>query len=174
MFEKLAFAEIKLIHKFINSLDGFSIIPDQDKELIKKSAAPELFVLRLIRSYNPIENCFKISNSNFFLKITPEILTNEGFCEISEKIFELAKLFLHFELGDPEYALLYAICAFTLKNNLENPVAVGDLQEVYSTALQNYLSCVKSNGKKLFGELMLKLGDLAFLTVPQVKFLIYE
>ena len=164
----MAFAEIKLIHKFINSLDGFSIIPDQDRDLIKKSAAPELFILRLIRCYDSIEKCFKISNDNFFLKITPEILKNEGFYDVSEKIFELAKIFLNFELGDPEYALLYAICTFTLKNNLENPVAVGDLQEVYSTALQNYLSCVKPNGKKIFGELMLKLGDLTFLTVPQV------
>ncbi|KAE9548978.1 hypothetical protein FO519_007812 [Halicephalobus sp. NKZ332] len=167
IFEKLAFVEIKLIHKFINSLDGFSIVADQDKDLIKKTASPELFLLRLIRCYDPDENCIKISNDNFLLKLTSDILKREGFSEISEKIFEFGKVFSNFELGDPEFALLNSICAFTVKNNFENPAAVGDLQEVYSTALQNYLNSVRFDGKQIFGELMSKLGDLARLTVPQ-------
>uniref|UniRef100_A0A914YJE8 NR LBD domain-containing protein n=1 Tax=Panagrolaimus superbus TaxID=310955 RepID=A0A914YJE8_9BILA len=65
------------------------------------------------------------------------------------------------ELDESEFALLSALCVFTTRGSILNPSVVNDIQEVYASALQNYLKVMRVNGKSAFDELILKLGDLA-------------
>uniref|UniRef100_A0AC34QJ63 Nuclear receptor n=1 Tax=Panagrolaimus sp. JU765 TaxID=591449 RepID=A0AC34QJ63_9BILA len=164
-FERLTFIQVKMIHAFINAIDGFSLIDETDKDLIKKLATPELFLLRLIRFFDPKENCIIFSDSNNKLILTAENLQKEGFSEIAVQLFTFAHNFSGFNLDDAEYALFNALIVFTLRPNLNDLFAVNELTEIYSVALQNYLNVIRSDGKTIFSKLMLKLGELSTLAV---------
>jgi hypothetical protein len=171
-FTELTVIYIKLIHSFVHSLEGFSHINEADKDLLKKACAPELFLLRLARLFRSDSNSIVIGNTFNSFVLDSQSFEVAGLDEIGDKLITFAQHLSAMELDESEFALLSALCVFTPRGSILNPSVVNDIQEVYASALQNYLKVMRSNGKSAFNELLLKLGDLAaivaYKSTPQI------
>uniref|UniRef100_A0AC34F391 Uncharacterized protein n=1 Tax=Panagrolaimus sp. ES5 TaxID=591445 RepID=A0AC34F391_9BILA len=132
------------------------------------ACAPELFLLRLARLFRSDSNAIVIGNTYNSFVLDSQSFEVAGLDEIGDKLITFAQHLSAMELDESEFALLSALCVFTTRGSILNPSVVNDIQEVYASALQNYLNVMRGNGKSAFDEIILKLGDLAAIVAYKV------
>uniref|UniRef100_A0A915BY57 NR LBD domain-containing protein n=1 Tax=Parascaris univalens TaxID=6257 RepID=A0A915BY57_PARUN len=165
---ELTILNVQLIHQFTTHLPGFCKLTDDDKRTLHKTCKTEVLMLRTARCYDACEERVVLGNESRQWRYDRE--QYRAFIgPLADSIFDFAHSLAKLHLDQAEFVLLTAIAIFSDRTGLQQPKAVEDIQEVYTSALQSYIDVRRPKQRTIFARLLMKLTDLRSLASEQTE-----
>uniref|UniRef100_F1KXD0 Ecdysone receptor n=1 Tax=Ascaris suum TaxID=6253 RepID=F1KXD0_ASCSU len=165
---ELTILNVQLIHQFTTHLPGFCKLTDDDKRTLHKTCKTEVLMLRTARCYDACEERVVLGNESRQWRYDRE--QYRAFIgPLADSIFDFAHSLAKLHLDQAEFVLLTAIAIFSDRTGLQQPKAVEDIQEVYTSALQSYVDVRRPKQRTVFARLLMKLTDLRSLASEQTE-----
>uniref|UniRef100_A0A7E4ZQU9 Nuclear receptor domain-containing protein n=1 Tax=Panagrellus redivivus TaxID=6233 RepID=A0A7E4ZQU9_PANRE len=162
-FAQLTTVYVRLFNTFVGGIDGFQMIKETDKDILKKTAAPRLLLLQLVRQFDHQNQLIALGNKNYSFNFCLKRFKQAGFDNIGDSLFHYARKIHAMDLTDVEYALLSAFIAFTHRGGLMDRAIVAEVNEIFASTLRKYISATRPNGTAFFGDIMLKISNVSSL-----------
>lgn len=150
----------RLIVEFAKNLPGFGNLAKEDQIVLLKSSSSEVMMLRTARRYNSETNTIVFGNG---IPFSPSSMAFGGLQESVESLFNFSRSMSGLYVDNAEYALMTAMCIFSVRSGLTNPSVVDKLQEVYMDVLIAYVGRRRSKSQNYLAKLLMKFVHLRTL-----------